>query len=54
MTPAKHGNNLEMKIENPDESQEDRAVIRVVQSENMLLRFLRRGHADVRFPPVIL
>ena len=31
---------------NPDESQEDRAVIRVVQSENILLRFLRRGHAD--------
>ena len=31
---------------NPDESQEDRAVIRVVQSENLLLRFLRRGHAD--------
>ena len=46
ITPAKHEDNLEMKVWNPDESQEDRAVIRVVQSENILLRFLRRGHAD--------
>ena len=46
ITPAKHEGNLEMKVENPDESQEGRAVIRVVQSENILLRFLRRGHAD--------
>ena len=35
-----------MKVYNPDESQEDRAVIRVVQSENILLHFHRRGHAD--------
>ena len=46
ITPAKHEDNLEMKVKNPDESQEDRAVIRVVQSENILLRFLRRAHAD--------
>ena len=35
-----------MKVLNLDESQEHRAVIRVVQSENILLRFLPRGHAD--------
>ena len=46
ITPAKHEDNLEMKVQNPDEFQEDRVVIRVVQSENILLRFLRRGHAD--------
>ena len=27
ITPAKHEGNLEMKVQNPDESQEDRAVI---------------------------
>ena len=46
ITPATHEDNLEMKVKNPYESQEDRAVIRVGQSENILLRFLRRGHDD--------
>ena len=35
-----------MKVYNPDESQGDRAVMQVVRSENILLRFLHRGHAD--------
>ena len=46
ITPAKHEDNLEIKVWNSDESQADHAFIRVVQSENILLYFLHRGHDD--------
>ena len=59
ITPAKHEDNLEVKVKNPDESQEERAVIQVVQSENICCAFFTAAMLTmvaaatiVRFPPV--